>query len=137
MSFLRNRRALFLLGLTATLLCHCGRDEAPPVGVLKTTTHEFTLHAGPEGPLYTVRDEKGKVLVREVSGAVLAAEFPLLNEDLKGLYAGNQLLAPSFPRSDSAASHIGNAAFENKPLDLSPLGPGAYDLPSLPDFRKP
>lgn len=121
MSFPRNRRGFFLLVLSATFLCQCGREESPVVGVLKTTTHEFTLHAGPEGPLYTVRDEKGKVLVREVSGAVLAAEFPLLNEDLKGLYAGNQLLAPSFPRSDSAASHIGNAAFENKPLDLRAL----------------
>lgn len=137
MSFLRNRRAFFLLGLTATLLCHCGREESPVVGVLMTTTHEFTLHAGPDGPLYTVRDENGKVIVREVSGAVLAAEHPVLNEDLKGLYAGNHLFASPFPRSDTAASHIGNAAFENKPLDLSPLGPGSYQLPSLPDFRKP
>ena len=132
MSFLRNRRGFLLLGLTATLLCHCGREKTPVVGILKTTTHEFTLHAGPDGPRYTVRDEKGRVLVREVSAAVLAAEFPVLNEDLKGLYAGNARLAPPFGLPDRTGNHIHSAAYETKPLNLSPLA-----LPLPPDDRKP
>lgn len=137
MSFRRTRRGLFPLGLMAMFLCHCGREESPVVGVLKTTTHEFTLHAGPDGPLYTVRDENDKVIVREVSPAILAAEYPVLHDDLKGLYAGSLTLASPFPSWVTDGNHIGNAAFRAKPLDLSPLGPGSYDLPAIPEQRKP
>jgi hypothetical protein len=109
---------------TLFALCQCAKEEAPPVGVLKTTTHEFTLHAGPEGTLYTVRDGSGKVLAREVSGAMLAAEFPKLHEDLKGLYAGSEILQSTLR--------------EPKWLDPSAiktieLVPGSYDLPPIPD----
>lgn len=72
----------------------CSRDESPPtenppVGVVRTTTHEFTLHAGPEGTLYTIRDRHGKEIAREISGQDLAAEFPELSEALRSLWAGN------------------------------------------------
>ncbi len=72
------------------------------------------------------------MLVREVSAAVLAAEFPVLNEDLKGLYAGNARLAPPFGLPDRTGNHIHSAAYETKPLNLSPLA-----LPLPPDDRKP
>ena len=121
MSLPSNRRGFLLLVLSASLLCHCGREESPVVGVLKTTTHEFTLHSGPDGPLYTVRDESGKGLVREVSSAILAAEYPVLNEDLKGLYAGNLPLTSPFPSWVTEGNHIGNAAFKAEPLDLKGL----------------
>ena len=100
------------------------------MGVLKTTTHEFTLHAGPEGTLYTVRDGSGKTIVREVSGAVLAAEFPQLNEDLKGLYAGNQILQSTFRAADPGKNRINS--FRAEPVELQS---DSVDLPSLPDLK--
>lgn len=91
---LSARSLLVSLGLLT--LCQCGREstpleEAPPVGVLRTTSHEFTLHAGPNGTLYTVRDMSGRELVRLVPADVLAAEHPDLSEDLKSLHAGNAI----------------------------------------------
>lgn len=84
---------LFTLGILIFFTA-CSRDENPPpenppVGVVSTLTYEFTLHAGPEGTLYTVRDRDGKEIAREISSQDLAADFPALSEELRGLWAGN------------------------------------------------
>lgn len=73
----------------------CSREESPPsenppVGVVTTSTHEFTLHTGPDGTLYTIRDRDGKPIAREISGQDLAAEFPGLSEELRSLWAGSE-----------------------------------------------
>ena len=64
--------------------------QYPPVGILKTTNYEVTLHTGPDGPLYTLRSSDGTELAREVDRSHLAAEFPEVNEELSGLWAGNE-----------------------------------------------
>jgi hypothetical protein len=97
--------------------------------VLKTTTHEFTLHAGPEGNLYTVRDGSGKVIAKEVSGAVLAAEFPKLSEDLKALYAGSDILQSTFRDPDPGTKWL-----DPSTIKTIEMVPGSYDLPPIPDL---
>lgn len=73
----------------------CSREESPPsenppVGVVTTSTHGFTLHTGPDGSLYTIRGRDGKPIAREISGQDLAAEFPGLSEELRSLWAGSE-----------------------------------------------
>lgn len=107
---LSARSLLVSLGLLT--LCQCGREstpleEAPAVGVLRTTSHEFTLHAGPNGTLYTVRDKSGRELVRLVPADVLAVKHPELNEDLKGLHAGSAIPKSTiYPALDHAPNRL-------------------------------
>lgn len=61
----------------------------PPVGVVKAADYEVTLHAGPAGPLYTIRGKGGRELAREIDRATLAADFPELHAELRSLWAGN------------------------------------------------
>ncbi len=89
----RSLRTALLLCLP---LCQCAKEaDAPPVGVLRTSTHEYVLHAGPEGTLYTVKDLAGRVVAKTLSAAQLAAQHPTLSEDLDSLYAGNRRLESS------------------------------------------
>lgn len=130
-SMIASRNSYWILPLVfaGLALCQCAKEkESPPVGVLKTTTHEFTLHAGPEGTLYTVRDGSGKVIAKEVSGAVLAAEFPKLSEDLKALYAGNQILQSTFRDPDPGTKWL-----DPSMIKTIELVPGPHDLPPVPD----
>ena len=66
----------------------------PPVGVIRAADYAVTLHTSPDGPLYTIVDEQGERVAREISRTQLAAEFPELNEELKGLWAGNDQSPP-------------------------------------------
>jgi len=126
----RNSYRILPLLFAGLTLCQCAKEEeAPPVGVLKTTTHEFTLHAGTEGTLYTVRDGSGKVIAKEVSGAVLAAEFPKLSEDLKGLYAGNKILQSTMREPDPGTKWL-----DPSTIKTIELVPGSHDLPPIPDL---
>lgn len=63
--------------------------EHPPVGVVKAADYEITLHSAPDGPRYTIRGQNGQELAREIDRATLAADFPALNQELRGLWAGN------------------------------------------------
>lgn len=62
----------------------------PPVGVIKAADYAVTLHTGPDGPLYTIVNEEGERVALEITRQQLAAEFPELNEELQGLWAGNE-----------------------------------------------
>lgn len=81
--------AIPAMALAVLLLSSCEKETPPPVGVIRTVDHEYTLHAGPDGPLYTVRDESGREIASQVSRADLAARFPELKDDLESLWAGN------------------------------------------------
>lgn len=87
--------AVAALGLFSSCSDSGSSDETnaafthPPVGVLKAGDYEVILHTGPDGPLYTVANETGEMIAQEIDRAQLAAEFPELNEELSGLWAGN------------------------------------------------
>ncbi len=66
----------------------------PPVGVIKAADYAVTLHTGPDGPLYTIVDETGERVALEITRQQLAAEFPELNKELQGLWAGNDQSPP-------------------------------------------
>jgi hypothetical protein len=72
--------------------------------VVKTLTHEYTMRAGPDGPLYTIRDASGKTIVSEISRADLAARFPELSADLNSLWAGNDRLRSMNPKIEDQSS---------------------------------
>ncbi|MCB1077921.1 MAG: alpha/beta hydrolase, partial [Verrucomicrobiae bacterium] len=60
----------------------------PPVGVVKAANYEITLHTSQDGPRYSIKDANVNVVAKEINRATLAAEFPELNQDLRGLWAG-------------------------------------------------
>lgn len=93
---------LATLALTAFLLSSCEKETPPPVGVIRTVDHEYTLFAGPDGVLYTVRDETGREIASQVTKADLAARFPELKEDLESLWAGNDAMRQPNPLQESA-----------------------------------
>lgn len=130
-AFRKISRYLLVL-LSGLTLCQCGREdaskeEAPAVGVLRTTTHAFTLHAGPDGTLYTVRDKSGNELVRMVPADVLAAKYPDLSDDLKSLYAGNEILKSTHGTPDPGLKQIGKPVLDGKASET--------DVAPLPDLR--
>lgn len=63
----------------------------PPVGVLKTQEHEVTLHLGPDGPLYSIRNAGGKLIAIEIDRPTLATRFPAILEEISGLWAGSEV----------------------------------------------
>lgn len=70
----------------------------PPVGVLKSGRHEVVLHVGPGGPLYSIRNEAGKLLALEIDRPQLATRFPEIHEEISGLLAGNEAEAIALPK---------------------------------------
>lgn len=120
----------FLGFIVPLVFCQCAKEEAPPVGMLKTTTHEFVLHAGSEGTLYTVRDGSGREIVTKVSAGELAARFPELSENLKSLYAGSLILESKFRNSDPRLNRIEAPTWKARPVEASSI-----DLPAIPDLR--
>lgn len=126
-------KAIHLSLVLPLFLCQCAKEEkegAPAVGVVKTTTHEFTLHVGPEGTLYTVRDGSGQVIAKEVSAGELAATHPQLSEELKSLYAGNQILQSTFRDPKPVVDQSGEAARETREVKSRVDG-----LPVIPDLQ--
>lgn len=66
----------------------------PAVGVVKAADYSVTLHTSQDGPRYTILDKDGKEIAREIDRATLAAEFPKLNQELRGTWAGNERDTP-------------------------------------------
>ena len=83
------------LMLFSGIACHKAMGEPaseyPPVGVIKAAKYQVVLHAGPNGTLYTVKGRDGIVLAKTIDAKQLRAEFPLVFERLKGVWAGNDL----------------------------------------------
>ena len=66
----------------------------PPVGVLKSNGYEVTLHTAPGGTLYTLREEGGNLLATEMTGKEFASRYPKIHDEIRGLWAGNQITRP-------------------------------------------
>lgn len=66
----------------------------PPVGVLKSNGYEVTLHTAPGGTLYTLREENGNLLAAEMTGKEFASRYPEIHDEIRGLWAGNQIQRP-------------------------------------------
>ncbi len=61
----------------------------PVVGHLKTRDKFITIRTGPDGSLYTVKSESGRVLAVDLSATELSAKFPELGKMLeRGLASG-------------------------------------------------
>ena len=62
--------------------------DSPPIIVhLQTRDRIVTVMAGPEGPLYTVRTRKGRVLAWQLREQELRARMPYIHHVLKTSYA--------------------------------------------------
>ena len=60
------------------------RAASVAIGQMKTRDKLITIRTGPDGPLYTVKSEDGKVLAADLPAADISAKFP----DLKGVVEG-------------------------------------------------
>lgn len=53
--------------------------------VLRTRGHRIAVYGGDRSPRYTVHDDKGTLLAREIDSAVLKEKFPALHEVATGV----------------------------------------------------
>jgi len=60
-------------------------DEDRLILVLRTRRHRITVYGGNRSPKYTVHDDKGVLLAREIGIAVLKEKFPALHEVATGV----------------------------------------------------
>ena len=60
-------------------------DEDRLILVLRTRRHRITVYGGNRSPKYTVHDDKGVLLAREIGIAVLQEKFPALHEVATGV----------------------------------------------------
>ncbi len=58
-------------------------SQYPVVGYLEKRGRTIIIKSGPKGPLYSVKDEKGKTLFENLSTEQLRAEAPDIHEFLK------------------------------------------------------
>ena len=58
------------------------------IGHLKTRDKMITIRTGPDGPLYTVESEDGKILAVDLPAAELSAKFPELKDVVERGIAG-------------------------------------------------
>lgn len=62
-----------------------GAGEDRLILVLRTRGHRITVYGGDRSPKYTVHDDKGGLLAREIDIAVLKEKFPALHEVATGV----------------------------------------------------
>ena len=60
-------------------------DEDRLILVLRTRGHRITVYGGDRSPRYTVHDDKGVLLAREIDPAALKEKFPALHEVATGV----------------------------------------------------
>ena len=60
-------------------------DEDRLILVLRTRRHRISVYGGVRAPRYTVHDDKGVLLAREIGIAVLKEKFPALHEVATGV----------------------------------------------------
>ena len=60
-------------------------DEDRLILVLRTRGHRISVYGGVRAPKYTVHDDKGVLLAREIGIAVLKEKFPALHEVATGV----------------------------------------------------
>jgi len=59
-------------------------SDHPVVGHLKTRDKLITIRSGPDGPLYTVKSQDGRVLAVDLPASQLATRFPGLEDIVEG-----------------------------------------------------
>lgn len=64
-------------------------SKYPVVGYLEKRGRTIIIKSGPKGPLYSVKDEKGKTLFENLSAEQLRAQAPDIHEFLKTAMAQN------------------------------------------------
>lgn len=62
-----------------------GADEDRLIMVLRTRGHRISVYGGVRAPKYTVHDDKGGLLAREIGIAALKEKFPALHEVATGV----------------------------------------------------
>lgn len=62
-----------------------GADEDRLILVLRTRGHRISVYGGVRVPKYTVHDDKGDLLAREIGIAALKEKFPALHEVATGV----------------------------------------------------
>ena len=62
-----------------------GADESRLILVLRTRRHRISVYGGVRSPTYTVHDDKGLLLAREIDSAALKEKFPALHEVATGV----------------------------------------------------
>lgn len=80
--------SMLLIVVLCLSLCGCktgGTDASPSqgsanptIGHLQTRAQRVTIHAGPEGPLYTVYSEAGQILAMDIPAEEVSRRFPEL-----------------------------------------------------------
>ena len=60
-------------------------DEDRLILVLRTRGHRISIYGGVRAPKYTVHDDKGVLLAREIGIAALKEKFPALHEVATGV----------------------------------------------------
>ncbi|MCZ6618610.1 MAG: hypothetical protein O7E57_10805 [Gammaproteobacteria bacterium] len=90
-----------------TLPFHVTAGEPLPIGQLLTQEYWVVIHAGPDGPWYTIKTLDGIVLQEGVSALHLASLYPGVYETLN-----RGIAAPPAPASSSA-----NATEKKRPAD--------------------
>lgn len=60
-------------------------DEDRLILVLRTRGHRITVYGGKRSPKYTVHDDKGVLLAREIDNAALKEKYPALHEVATGV----------------------------------------------------
>lgn len=60
-------------------------DESRLILVLRTRRHRIGVYGGVRSPKYTVHDDKGVLLAREIDSAALKEKFPALYEVATGV----------------------------------------------------
>lgn len=63
--------------------------DHPAITTIKKRDKTITIKSAPSGPLYTVVDNKGKELAKDVNEADLAKKDPKLHEFVKSAVAGD------------------------------------------------
>jgi hypothetical protein len=59
------------------------------IGHLQTRDRVVTIGRGPEGPVYTIKNKKGKVLAENIGEKNLKAKFPSIYSQVKDGFASN------------------------------------------------
>lgn len=75
--------------------------EFPVVGSLNSSRYQVILHTAPDGPRYSLLEDAtkgGVVLAQEMTASEFRKRYPLIHDDVRGLWAGTGSPRDSFGR---------------------------------------
>ena len=131
----------FALAVTGILLTACGGSgssesetsyEFPVVGTLSSNQYEVLLHTAPEGPRYSLMEHDLKqgssLLAQEMTASEFEERFPLVHDQVRGLWAGSDL--PATFSKEIPLERSTEIEWKQFEVDTSDI-----ELPPLPDLR--